>query len=132
ISERFKSAGYKVIRIPETSMIHLEDSTSMNTYWRKHIWYAKGKAAMFVNGYKMDLDFLISILLFLSIISIFSIGKFVLVGMLLLLGGYFYKESVKYFTLFNSLKITIVEVISTLLRALLLPFLILVQCLRKL
>lgn len=124
ISKCFKKAGLKIIRIREIVMIHMEDNISINAYWKKHLWYAKGKASMFVNNHEIDKDFLISLTIFISLISIFSIGKYILLGILILISGYLYLNAIKHFSQIDSLKITAIEVISTLLRALSLPLLI--------
>lgn len=124
ISKCFKKAGLKIIRIREVVMIHLEDNISISAYWKKHLWYTKGKAFMFVNNHEIDKDFLISITIFISLISIFSIGKYILLGILILISGYLYLNAIKHFSQIDSLKITAIEVISTLLRALSLPLLI--------
>ena len=124
ISKCFKKAGLNIIRIREVVMIHMEDNISINTYWKKHLWYTKGKAFMFVNNHEIDKDFLISITIFISLISIFSIGKYILLGILILISGYLYLNAIKHFSQIDSLKITAIEVISTLLRALSLPLLI--------
>ena len=123
IAKQFSNFGLKILRIDEISMIHLEDTTNLINYWKKHVWYTKGKISTFFKAPTFDFDYAISFCLYFSILGLRGLGKFTLIILTVSLFTYFLIYALKFFPLSDSLKISFSETISTLLRSICVPVL---------
>lgn len=125
ISQKFINAGFEIVRIAKVAMVHLDKSTSVLGYWKKHVWYSKGKVELLYHSGIIDIDFLVSLWFYTSCLISLRLGGYSVAVTAATLSLFFYRSARKYFEPNEAIKIASIEVVSTLLRSVVIvPFLL--------
>ncbi|MBI4043481.1 MAG: glycosyltransferase family 2 protein [Candidatus Diapherotrites archaeon] len=128
IAGRLRAKGYRILRLNGYSMIHLEEKGSIWEYVKKHAWYAKGKAFHFLHSKKWDADFGLAVALYL-VLALFvtgALGGFGVLSVLGVLGILPFAVALisarqASLNVGSSIQVGLVEALSTLVRAAVLP-----------
>lgn len=124
VSNLILSNNYKIIRLPECSMIHLDDKGNFKTYLKTHLWYAKGSAFAATQNI-LNLDCYVSIVFLGLVIAGFFYPKFSLIFCVLFSLAIFnkmYRSGRKTLNILNSIWIGLIETTLSILRFLVIPF----------